>query len=522
MLWGSSLRDKWEIDMVRESEETMQCPGERAPVSRAICRTRQRNHYPKCLLCRHRSEEGDGVAATDAKIATPIFRSMGVVGQVPDQINDYVMNKVGLASAQFMRSETPGGVRLVVGCDAREGSRTLTRVFCAGVAKGGMNVVNLGPVPPELAAFVLGTQKCTGAAYIGAGSRGLRVNGLRLWRGDGAPIGFGTGLEKIGLIARRLRSSRSRLPGDVQPGAAMDEYVAYVRKFAPTPSPLKLVIHAGHGTAVRTLTPLLKGLPLQVTRIGHEQNEKAAHLGKRFPVPEVVTEVAAKMREVKAHLGVLMDFTGERVMFLDERARLLSPDAAAGVIAGELLARVPDATIVYDLRASRALKTLISEAGGTAVAAPTSALGLAGQFRRADALYAADMTGLHYFKNFFRFPSPMVALLLVCAHMSRTGGVLSELTAQVDAYEQSGEITIETASPEVAQIVLSVVRDAFPGTERELIDGVTITDDDWWFNLRGRGKSGELRLNVEARDSRTLRKARQSIERTIRDAQSKA
>jgi len=521
MLWGSNHTYMREIDTVRESNETMQCPGERAAVSRAICRTRQRNHYPKCLLCRHRSEEGEGVAATDTKIATPIFRSMGVMGQVPEQINDYVMNKVGLASAQFMRSETPGGVRLVVGCDAREGSRTLTRVFCEGVAKGGMNVVNLGPVPPELAAFVLGTQKCTGAAYIGAGNRAPAVNGLRLWRGDGAPIGFGTGLEKIGLIARRLRSSRSRLPGDVKPGNAMDEYVAYVRKFAPTPSPLKLVIHAGHGTAARVLTPLLKGLPLKVTRMGYEQGGVGAHLGKRFPVPDVVAEVSAQMREDKAHLGVMLDFTGERVMFLDERARLMPPDAAAGLIAGELLARVPDATIVHDLRASRALQTLIAEQGGTAVAAPTGALGLAGQFRRADALYAADMTGLHYFKNFFRFPSPMVALLLVCAHMTRTGGVASELAAQIGDYEQSGEIAIAMPSPEAALTVLSVVRDAFPGAERELIDGVTITQDDWWFNLRRRGKSAELRLNIEASNARVLRKARQTVERTIRDVQTK-
>ncbi|MCP3885739.1 MAG: phosphomannomutase/phosphoglucomutase, partial [Propionibacteriaceae bacterium] len=86
----------------------------------------------------------------------------------------------------------------------------------------------------------------------------------------------------------------------------------------------------------------------------------------------------------------------------------------------------------------------------------------------------------------------------------------------------SGEITIETSSPEAALTVLNIVRDAFPNTERELIDGVTITLDDWWFNLRRRGKSAELRLNVEARDARVLRKARQTVERAIRDAQSKA
>lgn len=498
------------------------CPGERYSISLAICRTRQRNQYPRCLLCPHRSAEAAGSTVTDPKVSTSVFRPIGVLGHVPDDINEYVIRKVGLASAQFLRAETPSGSRLVVACDVRENSRGFTRIFCEGVNRGGMDTANIGTAPPDLLAFVLGTDGCTGAAFIGGGNYADDVNGVRLWRSDATPVGFGSGLEKVAMIARRLRTGHSRLPGDMTAASPLADYVSYVVKFSPDLQPLKLVVDAGCGSTGRVLDAVLADLPVETVRAHFEEDGHNQFLGKKFPSRAVASSVKAKVQEAGADLGAAFDFDGERIAFFDETGELLRHDAAAGLIAAELLTRAPGGCITYDLRSTLALKETVAGFGGQPVAAPTAPLRFAQDFRRNDALYGADLTGLHYFKDFFRFPSPIIALLMFCCRLSREKQAVSELAADLNRFSHSGEIVIAVPSSDVAQEALAKVRDEFQGGERDMIDGLTVRLEAWWFNLRQRGDAAELLLNVEGRTPRDQRRGRQTIERLVSKAVSAA
>jgi len=503
---------------VNGQSEQRSCPGERYTITPAICRTRQRNQYPKCLLCEHRDAELAGSSTTDSKVSTSIFRSTAVLGRVPEEINEYVMRKVGLAAAQFLRAENPSGSRLAVGCDLRGNSRSFTRIFCEGINRAGADAVNLGACAPDLLAYLLGTEAYMGAAFIGGGNYAENVNGVRIWRKDGRALGFGTGLEKVGLIARRLRMAMSRLPGQTTSQTPLADYVAYVVKFVPKLNPLKVVVEAGAGAAGRVVRAICDKLPLELVPVNFEEDAQAGALGRRFPSAATVMAAGAAVREAGADFGAAFDFGAERIAFFDERGELLRHDVAAGMIAAEVLARSPEACIVYDLRSTAALRARIAERGGRPVSAPAARLAFAQQFRRSDALYGADLTGLHYFKSFFRFPTPFVALLMFAAHLSREGQPASALAAELSRFSQGEETVMPMPSPEAAQEVLAQVADAFADAERELIDGVTIRQRDWWFNLRQPGKAAELRLVVEGHTSRDERRGRQSVERAVQQA----
>ncbi len=491
------------------------CPGEKYSISRAICRTRQRNQYPKCLLCPHRSEDAAGRTAIDPKVTTSIFRSTGVLGRVPQEINEYVVRKIGLAAAQFLRAENPAGSRLVVACDLRENSRGFTRIFCEGANRGGIDTTNIGIVPPELVAFALGTDGCTGGAFIGGRNYADNVNGVRLWRSNAALVGFGVGLEKIALIARRLRTGHSRLPGEMKGVDLLGDYVSYVLKFAPNLAPLKVVLDAGCGAAGRVVDAASAELPLQITPEHFDEDGHNEFLGRNFPSAALVSSVKSRVREAGADLGAAFDFDGQRIAFFDERGELLRHDAAAGLIGAEVVARTPGAAIAYDLRASAALRERIAEHEAQPLPGPATPLAFTQHFRRSDAAYGADLTGLHYFKGFFRSPSALVALLLFCSYVSRERQGVSELAADMDRYSQSGEIAISLPSGEAAQEVLEKLREEFPDAERDMIDGLSVRQPDWWFNLRQRGSTADLRLNVEGRTARDQRRGRQTVERLV-------
>ena len=499
----------------RQPEGERTCPGERYSISPAICRTRQRNQYPKCLLCPHRSAELIGSMASDPKVKASIFRATSMLGRVPADVNEYVMRKVGLGAAQFLRAEQPSGSCLVVASDLRDSSRGFARIFCEGVNRGGMDTLNIGAVPPELIAFVLGSDGQTGGAFIGGGNYADTINGVRLWRGNLAPVAIGTGLEKVGLIARRLRTGCSRLPGTRRNANPVSDYVAYVRKFVPKLAPVRVAIDGGYGVGARLLETVLSGLQIEVTPCHFNEDGHNPFLGRIFPCNGLTASVRAEVQRAKAHFGAAVDFDGERIAFFDERGRLLRDDAAAGLIATELLARTPGGSVTYDLRATAALRARIEREGGKAIPAPAGRLPMDQHFRRNNSLYGADLGGLHYFKDFFHSASPVLALLIFASHVAREGKAVSDLAADLTQFSQSGEVTIATPSPETAQEVIERVKDEFQGAERELIDGLTVRQADWWFNLRQRGQTAELLLNVEGRRSMDERRGRQSVERLI-------
>ncbi len=498
------------------------CPGEKYSISLAICRTRQRNQYPKCLLCEHRESELAGSSATDAKVSTSIFRSTSVLGRVPEEINEYVMRKVGLAAAQILRAENPSGSRMAVACDLRENSRGFTRIFCEGVTRAGTDAVIIGAAPPDLLAYLLGTDAYMGAAYIGGGNYAENVNGVHIWRKDGRPLGFGTGLEKVGLIARRLRMACSRQPGQSTSMAPLADYVAYVAKFAPKLRPLKVLVDAGSGVGGRVVRALFEKLPLELVPVNFEEDPQAAALGRRFPSSNTAAAAKDAVRNARADFGVAVDFCGERIAFFDQRGELLRHDVAAGLVASEVIARNPEACVVFDLRATAALRGCIAQRGGQPVSAPAGRLAFTQQLRRSDALYGADLGGLHYFKSFSRFPSPFVAMLMFASYLSREGQSVTDLTADLNRFSRSEESVLPMDSPEAAEAVLAYVKDACADADRELIDGVTVRYADWWFNLRQPGKAAELRLVVEGRSSREERRGRQTVERMVQQARSAA
>ncbi len=494
------------------------CPGEKYPISPAICRTRQRNQYPKCLLCQHRSAELAGAATTDPKVPQGVFRTSGVIGHVPGDVNEYVLRKVGLAAGQLLRAEMPTGQRLVVACDLRENSRSFARIFSEGVNRAGLDTVNIGPATPELLLYMLGTESYTGAGFVSGGDYAPDVNGVRLWRGSGQPLIVGTGLEKVGLIARRMRTARSRLPGETHTASPLGDHVAYCRKALGKLRPMSVVADAGNGAAGRVLEHLFVDTPVKVKAMHLEEDGHSPFLGRRFPSNSLTAAMRGAVQDADAEFGVAFDFTGERAAFFDEKGALLGYDVAAGVIAAEVLERTEGAAIAYDLRSTAALGAMVRSAGGEALPLPTSSIEFGERFRNSEAAYGADLTGLHYFADFFRSPSPTMALLTFCSRVSEAHKRVSDLCAPLEKLSHSGEIEIAAASPEAAAGALEVVREEFAEADTDDIDGLTVRLRDYWFNLRQPGEAGELRLNVEGRTSRDQRKGRQTVERMVQKA----
>ena len=498
--------------------EERRCPGEKYSITPAICRARQRNHYPKCLLCKWHDLQNDYNVQSDPKVKTDIFRNTCVAGQYPSEVNEHVVRKVGAAVAQLLRAGTTSPGSVAVTYDMRASSRGLSRALGEGINHGGLHALNAGIAPEEVLHFVMGTEECAGGIHVSAGNRRDGVNGLRIFHQDGSRMHFSNGLDKVGLIARRLKSGRSRVQGERGFADPLDDYRSYVLKFAPGLGHLRVAADASCGVMSRTLPFVFRELPVDLLTSHFDSERYKEFLGQRFPSEELKSHMKKGMRRANVDLGAAFDFAGDRVAFFDENGDMVRNDAIAAMVASELLHRHQGGRVIYDLRCSAALREQILKADGQPLSCPTGTTAVASQVRQKDALYGTDGTGRHFFREFFRSNSPTVALLLVCSYLNRNETSLSAFNRRFTKYSHSGELRIKMPSQKVAENALEKLKVEFKDADRDLLDGLTVRLKGWWFNLRRRPNSAELRLNVEGRSDAELRRGREKIVSRIKDA----
>ncbi len=505
-----------------EGGDKRQCPGERYEVSVAICRARQANRYPKCLLCPHQSAPTGEGRAGDPKIKDAIFRTTCIAGRVPSEINEYVMRKIGTAAAQFLRAESRHVTSIVVGCDLRENSRSLGRLFCDGANIGGLRTVNIGAAPPEVLRFTLASRKLGAAAFISACQAAENVNGVRLYRHNGVPLTYESGLDKVGIIARQIKPVGTRAPGQRETMSPMEAYRSYVLKFASRLEPFKIVVDASSGVAGVVVPYVFEKLPVRVVGTHWGADGRSKLLGQHFPPPEVQQALRSGVIENEARLGMAVDFDGDLAVFCDERGDLLRSDVAAALIAREVLARTPGARVAYDLRFSGAMREEVLRAGGQDLRCRVDPLQLAQAMRQNEAIYGADAMGRHFFRDMFGSESPVLALLMMCSALSRSPEPVSKLAAGICRYSHSGELTYELPSDEAAEEVMEAVRHAFREANQDSLDGLTCRLQSWWFNVRHLSGSSSVRVNVEGRTPAHERRGRYMLEQIIQRHQEKS
>ena len=492
------------------------CPGERHDIPLAICVARQANHYPKCMLCKHHTSQPDEALPGDPKIKPIIFRTTSVAGRVPSEINEYTVRKVGTAAAQYLRAESSSVASMVIGCDLRESSRNFCRTLCEGIGTGGLHAVSIGTVSPEVLRFTLASQQLGAGAFVSGCHAAENVNGIRFYRHSGAPLTFETGLDKIGLLARRVKPGRIRAVSHREMLTPPTDYRSYVLKFAGHLNPLKIVVDASCGIAARLVPFVFQRLPLEIVPCHFEADARRELLGKRFPAPQVQSAVKRAVRSNGAQLGAAIDFDGDLIAFYDETGAPLTNDVSATLISGELLKRHPNARMAYDVRFTAAFREDVRKAGGRPLECPANLIALDAATRQRDAIYAADPAGRHFFRDLFSSESPVLALLLMCSLLSRKEASLSRLAAEVCRYRHSGELSYDMPSAEAAEEVVLELREQFKGAQCEQLDGLTMRMENWWFNIRQPGGAASLRLNIEARTGGELRSRRMSLERIIK------
>jgi phosphomannomutase len=210
---------------------------------------------------------------------------------------------------------------------------------------------------------------------------------------------------------------------------------------------------------------------------------------------ETLDELRIKVKEEKADLGIAYDGDADRAGFVDETGTIIPMDLVTALIAKIILKKNPGATILFDLRSSRAVKEIIEENGGHALECKVGHSNIKKQMRETGAIFAGELSGHYYFlENSYAEASTLAAILLLNL-MTETGEPISHLVKDAKRYFHSEEINSEVSDKD---IVIAKLKEKYKDGKISELDGVKVDYPDWWFNVRPSNTDPLLRLNLEA------------------------
>lgn len=428
-----------------------------------------------------------------------VIKAYDVRGLVGEQINEALVTDIGAAFARLMRSE--GASQVVIGHDMRDSSPSLSAAFAAGVTGQGLDVVRIGLASTDQLYFASGLLDCPGAMFT-ASHNPAAYNGIKLCRAGAKPVGADTGLTTISedLIAG--------VPGHDGPSGnstdkdVLADYGVFLRSLVNTEGlrPLRVAVDAGNGMAGHTAPAVLGAidsitlLPLYFELDGTFPNHEANPLD-----PANLVDLQNFVRDTGADIGLAFDGDADRCFVVDERGRPVSPSTVTSLVAARELGREIGATVIHNVITSRAVPELVVERGGTPLRSRVGHSYIKALMAETGAIFGGEHSAHYYFRDFWGADSGMLAALYVLAALGEQDRPLSDLTADYQRYESSGEINFTVAD---ATACVEAVLKAFASRIQSIdhLDGVTVDlGDGSWFNLRSSNTEPLLRLNVEGR-----------------------
>ena len=425
-----------------------------------------------------------------------IFKAYDVRGVVPDELDESVAEAIGAA---FVR--LTGAKSLVTLHDMRATSEPLADALGRGAASQGANVIRGGLGSTDMVYYASGFFGIPGA-MITASHNPAKYNGIKLCKVGAKPVGIETGLAEIKQMVVDGVPAYGGTPGTVSSRDLLPGYAEYLKKLVDITGirPLKVVVDAGNGMGGFTVPTVFEGLPITTIPLYFELDGSFPNHEANPIDPKNLRDLQKAVRDHQADIGLAFDGDADRCFVVDERGEIVSPSVLTALIATRELAREPGATIIRNLITSMAVPELITEHGGTPVRTRVGHSFIKAKMAETNAVFGGEHSGHFYFRDFWFADSGMLAALHTLAALGHDDRPLSAILTEFSRYSASGEINSEVADQAGATQRVKDIYASQPGVTTDELDGLTVSGDKWWFNLRPSNTEPLLRLNVEAAD----------------------
>src|SRR6186713_91506 len=449
------------------------------------------------------------------QINPSIFKAYDVRGLYPGELNEETAHAIGRGFAAYLQART-----IAVSRDMRLSSPSLSAAFIDGVRLQGTNVVDYGMLGTDQMYFAVVNDKLEGGAQITASHNPKQYNGIKMVRAEAMPLSGDAG---IGDIRDMIASDRLPAPAATRGGVTTRDvlpgYVDKVMSFID-PSiikPFNVVLDAGSGMAGRVAPMLFDRLPCRTTRLCFDVDGTFPNHEANPLIEENRQDITAEVIRQQADVGIAWDGDADRCFFIDGSGEFISGDFVTALLAEAFLLKYPGATVIYDLRASHAVRDTVFKYGGTALMNRVGHAFIKQRMRKEDGIFAGEVTGHYYFRDFYYADNGFIPAMLILELMSKKNQSLRDLLRPYrERYFISGEINTKLKSIEDVPAKLAAIEARYADATLARLDGLSVDYPDWHFNVRGSNTEPLLRLNLEATTRELMVRKRDEVLEVIR------
>ncbi len=429
------------------------------------------------------------------------FKAYDVRGKIPSELNQNIAFQIGYAVTRYLQASS-----IAIGYDVRNSSPSIVQFLSRGIKQGGAEVTNIGLCGTEEVYFATNFLNTDGGIMVTASHNPADYNGMKIVGHEAKPMSMNSGLQEIKVLAEQssIQVSGNGLPAkqkNIRP-----DYVKKILSFVNSEQlrPLKIVVNAGNGCAGPIIDSIEEYLPFEFIKVNHQPDGA-------FPngIPNPLLKENRKMTsdaviKAGADLGIAWDGDFDRCFFFDENGQFIDNYYLIGMISKVLMESQKGSNIIHDPRLIWNTREEVQSYSGKPIQSKAGHSFIKEKMREHSAIYGAEMSGHHYFRDFYFSDSGMIPWLLVAEIMSKTNQPLSALVFErIQKYPISGEINTKVNQPEE---LMEKIKNHYLNQSVSVddIDGYSFDFGSWRFNIRMSNTEPLVRLNVETKADEKL------------------
>lgn len=453
--------------------------------------------------------------ASKSTVDPAIFKAYDIRGIYGQNLTEDVARNIGKAFAAILKPKT-----VIVGRDGRVSSPALTKALIDGLTSVGVDVIKIGQVSTDMYYHACATQKLPGI-MVTASHNPKEYNGFKMVKEIPYLL---SGDEGIADIRKIIESGSFPEPaekaGKVTDLQVMDGFIQKILSLVDVPElkSMRIIADTANGMVGPSLTELFKHIPqVELRPMYFDVDGTFPNHGGDPLVAENRAELQDRVAREGYDLGFAFDPDGDRLFCIDKKGRFVPGDFLTAILSSYFLDKYPGATIIYDIRASLAVKDTIEKKKGRALYNRVGHAYIKKRMRDEKAIFGGEVTGHYYFRDFYGCDSGLAPMMYLLDLLSNSSKTLDQIVNEYEnKYFLSGEINSQV--PDVAATI-SKIKEQYSPTAKNIIeiDGVTIENEDWRFNVRGSNTEPLIRMNLEATSKELMEQKRDELLSLIRE-----